>query len=300
MVEWSTDNRHVLVRHTYGDANEYIVIDRTAEQNTYNLNKLIGQNPTRVALHDKKFDKLYIYSAETKLLQTVDAKTKIVTPVLEGVTSFKPYGDKTLLYTTVDPAQPDKTLLRLLDDNKSYTLRTFDTDGDILLEMAQFDGDQYVTAASVKTGRLYIYKNPLPKLKKNSKTPLTPFVLIRFAHPAKLSFSANTRFIAMQSGTRFAVYDFEENRRYSFTVPGELAPDQFATWMDGHRLLLNQDGKVQVVEFDGANQQNLGSILPGFLPFFDRDYERLYTLAPVKDQPSVTLTRTSLKLKLKP
>lgn len=300
VVEWSTDNRHVLVKHSYGEQFEFLMIDRTSQQDSYSVNKLIGQNPSLVTLHNKKFDKLYIYDVNTKVLQAVDAKTKTVTPLLTGVQAFKPYGDKVMLYTAIDAAQPGKVLLRMLDDEKSYTLRIFETEGDILLEMAQFDGDQYVTAASVKEGRLYIYKNPLDRLKAGNKAALTPFVLVRFANPAKLSFSANTRFIAMQSGTNFAVYDFEENRRYNFGVAGELAADQFATWMDGHRLLINQAGKVQVVEFDGANQQELGTIIPATLPFFDRDYERLFTLSPVVNEQSVNLLRTSLKLKLKP
>lgn len=300
LVEWSTDNRHILVKHTYGDAYEFVVIDRAEEQVSYNVNKASGINPAKAVLRDKKYDKLYVYTADAKQLQSFELKDKALTPLLSNVLNFKPYADKTILYTTEDPVQPGKVLLRILDNGKSYGLRTFSDAGDVLLELANYDGDQYVAAASTKEGRLYVYKDPLAKLTQNSKTQLTPFVLIRFAGPAKLTFSSNTRFISMQAGTKFAVYDLEENRRYNFTLPGELPPETFASWMDGHRLVVNQANKVQTVEFDGANQQELGAIIPGTLPFFDRDYERLYTLSPVVDQSAVTLTRTSLKLKLKP
>ena len=283
MVEWSTDNRHVLVKHTFGDAFEYAVIDRSStENNSYNVTKVTGLSPTLVALHDKKYDRLFIYDATAKTLQTVNVEDKTVAPLLGGVLAFKPYGSKTVLYASEDDVHPGKTLLRILDDGKNYTMRTFDTPSSLLLDLAEFDGSMYVTAASTTEGRLYIYKDPLARLKSDSKTALTPFVLIRFKDPTKISFSANTRFVAMQSGTRFAVYDFEEARRYNFTLPGELPADQFASWMDGHRLVLNQANTVQVFEFDGANQTKLGSLVANSLPFFDRDYIRCRRMQPVR------------------
>ncbi len=189
----------------------------------------------------------------------------------------------------------------MFNDEKSYDLRTFEAKGSVLLDLAQFDGAMYVAATSSVEGRLYIYKDPLPKLRNPTTEKLNPFVLIRFANPAKLSFSTNARFVAVQSGTSFATYDFEDSRRFSFTLVGEVAPDQFATWMDGHRLTLNQSGSLQVMDFDGNNQRKLGDVTPGTLPFFDRDYKRVFTLSPVASDPvKTTLTRTSLRYKQQP
>lgn len=301
LVEWSTDNRHILVKHIFGDAFEFVVIDRSDVASSYNLNKLIGQNPTLVTLRDKRFDKLHIYTAETKKLQFVDAKTKAVVPVLDNVVNYKSYQDNIVLFTAEDPALPGKHILRILEDGKSYDLRTFEATGTVLLDLAKFDGSMYVAAASSTEGKLYIYKDPLTRLKRPTKEVLSPFVLIRFANPTKLSFSTNTRFVALQSGTSFTTYDFEDSRRFSFKIAGELTPDQFATWMDGHRLVVDQAGSLKLVEFDGNNQRTLSTMVPGTLPFFDRDYERLYTLSPVANEPAkAAIIRTSLKYKLQP
>lgn len=300
LVEWSTDNRHVLVKHTYGAAFEFIVIDRQVVASSVNINNLLAIQPTTVTLRDKRFDKLYIHTESTKELQTADTKTKLISPAVSNVTSFKPYADKTVLFSTEDSAIPGKATVKMLDDGKIYTIKSF-TAGNVHLDLASFDGTMYVVAAPVNEGRMYIFKDPLARLKKSPKVDISPFSLMKIANPTKLSFSTNTRFVGIQSGPTFAVYDFEDNRRFNFTAPGTVAADQFATWMDGHRLMLNQDSSVVVVEFDGSNRRVLSSILPGMLPYFDRDYERLFTLAPLKADPAKSeMLRTSLKVNLKP
>lgn len=300
LAEWSTDNRHVMLKHVYGDATEFIMVDRTDPALSANLNKVVGQAPTMVTLRDRKYDKLHIYNATTKELRFFDLKTAQSTLVLSGVISYKSYRDTIVLYSATDPLDATKTQVRLKDGDKNYLLRSF-TASDVLMEMAAYGDATYVVLSSPTEGKTYIYKDPINRFKQDAAAQITPFVLMRFASPAKLLFSNNTRFISLQLGTKFSVYDLEENRRYTFTVPGELAADQFASWMDGHRLLLNQASSVQVIEFDGQNQRNLGSIVPGSLPYFDRDYERLFTLSPDSvDAGKTVLRRTSLKLKLKP
>lgn len=119
------------------------------------------------------------------------------------------------------------------------------------------------------------------------------------SQPTQVTFSANTRFIMTQSGRKFAVYDAEADRRYYHESALKLTQDSKAIWMDGHRLLLNHDDKVVVFDYDGINQQSLVPIVAGTIPFFDRSYTRLYTIAPVANEPAkASLTRTDLKLNL--
>jgi hypothetical protein len=46
---------------------------------------------------------------------------------------------------------------------------------------------------------------------------------------------------------------------------------------------------LKVFEFDGNYQQDLMALSGGHLPFFDRDYDRLFTLSPsttVQNKPA--------------
>ncbi len=299
LVEWSTDNRHLLIRHSFDDKFEYIVIDRAKPEESINVNKTLKVDPTLVTLRDKKFDKLYLYDEKTKLLQTADTKSKKITDIIKSVSEYKSYQDDTVIYTVNDPKSPETTQVRVWKDNKNYLLRTIKS-SPVLIDMAKFDTATYIAIAPVKENRMLIFKDPIGKLGKSSEE-LAPLTLMKINKPEKISFSNNTRFLAAESGTTFAVYDFEDSRRFNFEVPGKIDESgQLATWMDGHRLLLNQDSKILVFEFDGANYRDLGSVVSGTIPAFDRDYERLFSFAPIKDSKGVYLVRTSLKLNLKP
>lgn len=300
LVEWSSDNRHVLLKHSYGEAYEFIIVDREVPANSLNLNKHLNVSPTAITLRDKKFDRLYVYDSKTQILQTADSKTKAVETYLKGVINYKSHGSDKMLYVTVDPKFTNKTVVKLRDKDKDYILRRGALDETYLLDMAKFDTRWYVTVGTVKAGRIYIYRDPMVQKTTNSNALPSSITTLNMTQPSQVLFSANTRFIMTQSGSKFAVYDAEEGRRYYYTSDLALPAELKATWMDGHRLVINHDNKVTVFDYDGINKQSLVPILPGTLPYFDRDYTRLFTIAPsVDDVTKTALTRTDLKLDLK-
>lgn len=299
LVEWSSDNRHVLLKHSFGDAFEFIMLDREVPANSLNINKHLSITPTTVTLRDKKFDKLYIYDSKTQILQTADTKTKEIKEYLKGVLSYKSHGEDKMLFVSLDPENPTKSIVKLRDGDKNYTLRRGLSNETYLLDMARFDNHWYVVVGAVSGARVYIYKDPASQQETTSKSLPSLFTTLVMTQPTQVAFSANTRFIMTQSGSKFAVYDAETNRRSYYTSDLKLPIESKATWMDGHRLLINNDNKVTVFDYDGINKQTLVPIAPGTLPFFDRDYTRLFTLAPsVSDPAKSALTRTDMKLKL--
>jgi hypothetical protein len=99
-------------------------------------------------------------------------------------------------------------------------------------------------------------------------------------NPQYISFSDNARFIGIQSGRQFVVYDGEQNTVFKYTSSLPIAPTQAAEWMDGHRLSVVTGGKEQVFEFDDTNQQTLTASLAGYSAYFDKDYKYVFTLIP--------------------
>jgi hypothetical protein len=297
LVEWSTDNRHALLKHTVGAAVEYIMLDRTDPAKSTNLNKLLGTNPTLITLRDKKFDKLYLYDAVTQVLSTADTVNKEIKEFATKVITYKSHGSDTVVYTTLNPKDPNKQQVVLKDDSKTFILRDAKSTESFLLEIARYDGHWYIAATAVNEGKVFIYRDPASQSSGNKKLPSLSTTL-RLKQPTQVSFSANTRFIMTQSANKFAVYDAETGRRHYYTLDDLALPiDSKATWMDGHRLLINFNNKVIVFDYDGINKQSLVPIAANTKPFFDREYTRLYTVAPSVSAPAKTaLTRANLKL----
>lgn len=294
-IEWSTDNTHLLLKHSFSTGSEYIMLDRANPANSLNINKIFVNQPfTSATLRDKKADQLYLlnsadgglYRADMGNLQTILIQTK--------VHSYKSYQDNVILYVAIPAEGSVQANIRLSRDDQDYLLRAVPRADSYMLDMAKFEGKFYLVCGSPTEGSVYVYKDPLvPLSDKPSKTPL-PFRVLKVPGAQYVSFSTIARFIAVQGSNRFAVYDFEVNRQFRYDLDLPLNENQKANWMDGHRLSLISDGTVNVFDFDGKNLQKLSASTPGFKPFFDRDYTAMFTIVNNGDKSSVT--RTELKV----
>jgi hypothetical protein len=296
VVEWSTDNRHILLKHTFGAKTEFIVVDREDVAASFNITGTFGVEPTKVTLHDKKVDQLYLYDQATKLLSLASVKAKTMTTVLDDVVAYKAYKADIILYVTPNSQEPTKVTAKLKVGSKTYIINNFPASDSYLLEMADFDGHQYVVVNPIQKGRVYVYRDVSKG--KASTSPLYASMVIDQSN--QLLFSANTRFIMAQGGNRFAVYDLDTKRTYTYKTDFAVPETTKASWMDGHRILVNADNKLHVFDFDGINQHVLVDLVPGTDGYFDRDFERLFDLQPSTTTPGQTvLTYSLLKISLK-
>jgi hypothetical protein len=229
-------------------------------------------------------------------LQLADLKSKSVAPILNSVISYKSYSSEEILYVTAEGAPAGKVLVRIRAADKIYTLRELPAgDTNYMIDIAKFDGAWFMVTGASAEKKAYVYKNPFEILNKTSgnRIPIPESVLKTDAVGQYVSFSSNSRFISLQSGSQFAVYDSEMERLYRYDTKLKLASGEKARWMDGHRLTLTSEGKLVVFEYDGINTQKLVDMSGSHLPYFDRDYDRFFTISPspvVPNKPSMTMT----------
>lgn len=288
-TEWSDDNKHLLLLQTLpSGATTYVMFNREKPDESQNITKALSLTADQqLTLRDKKFDKYYVFSPTKGELRNATIKTNTVSePFLTGVVSFKSHGDDIVYYVTyVGAKDTEANLVVLVDQKNKFNLKPIprETSGKYLLNLAKFDGDWFYVAGSNSNPLVRIYKNPLARVKANSTTQALPQVSLRIDNPQFVSFSDNTRFIAAQSGKQFVVFDAEDARVYRYEMQLNIAKEQQAVWMDGHRLVANSDGRIFVFDFDGANAQNLVSSIPALNAYFDRDYEFLYSFVQQAD-----------------
>jgi hypothetical protein len=282
-VEWSDDNRHLLLSQTLpSGAINYIQFDRENVDQSINLTIALKLTADQVvSLLDKKFDKFYLFSESRGELRTATTKNNEVSnPVLTGVVAFKPHGDNLIYYVTYEGAKPNEANLEVLSDLKNKTsLKPIarDASNKYLLEVTKFNGTWIYAVGAPSKEFVYLYRNPLSRASANTATQAPPQVSLRISNPQYISFSDNARFLAIQSGKQFVVYDSEDTRIFRYEVQLNIGLAQQAKWMDGHRITVNSDGRVYVFDFDGSNTQNLVASQPGFEPYFDRDFNYMYT-----------------------
>lgn len=296
-VEWSTNNRHILVRHSSGINQEFLMIDTEAPDQSTNLNKLfkLDQN-VQVVLRDKSPSKLYFYNLSSKLLQSADASSLAVTNVAENVLAFKGHGEDLLIFAvaTTDPAVTTKVIVR--DQGKNYTLRESSAAGKWFLDVARFENSWYFAVGNSVEPKQYVYKDPVNILRKATLLKPVPSAVLKVDRLGEISFSHNARFVLARGGQNFAVFDAEVNRQYKYEIKEPFSASPVA-WMDGHRLATVSGSQVMVFDFDGINQQKLASSLDSYSPYFSQDYDFLYTIGNSVTVPGkISLYRHDLKL----
>lgn len=294
VVEWSTNNRHVLFERKYDGGTEFILFDRERPAESVNINKTFGINPVVISLRNKHYDKYYYLEAVPGVLRSANLGNRTISaPLLEEVIDYKSYGDDIIIYATQKDVEPGKTDFRILEGDKSYTLKTVAESDRYVMDVSKYDNQWYYVAGSAAEGNVFVYENPLPALKGSTKTPLIVMAIMRIKNPRFVSFSANTQFIGVQSGNEILTIDLYENHQYRLTLERNILLEQQVKWMDGHRYVYTVDDQSYIVDFDGSNEQTLvtSRLRPG--PFFDRDYDNVLTFEESKadgNKKALTLT----------
>jgi hypothetical protein len=293
-VEWSTDNDHLLLQHTYAGGSEFIVFSRAHPDQSFNVNKMFNASPSQVSLFNKKAAQLYLYNQTDGNLFLGDTGNKLLGPaILNHVLAFKPYGSNLITYVTANGEPAGTVAARIWNNGKTYKLDEFSAGSKYLIDAAQYQGDFYYVAGSDTTSRINIYKNPMDSLSDPASAKALPMLALTISAAQKLGFSDNARFIGVESGQQFAVFDIETGDAYQYQIDEALADNM--SWMDGHRFIGNSDGKVLVMDYDGTNKQILTDTSETFGALFSRDYKHMLAIAPGAAGGSVTLQDVDMR-----
>lgn len=304
-IEWSDNNKNLLFLHYYTQAGvekrEYVVIDVTNIEASRNITRLVAPDTTEtLSLFNKQADEFYGYNASTKVLRSFTLANAESRTTLNDVLAYKTYSDDTVLYATTKPPTGEQSAasvnIVLQQGARSTVLRNYENiNQTYLLDMAQYDGDWYVVVAATLDKGAYIYKNPQSQVLRAASLP-SAWRFLKVSQPQHVSFSANAQLILAQNGQNVGVYDAEDVVTRLFTLEKPIdAPQPYASWMDGHRLMYVSAGKMIIVDYDNTNVQELVTAISAYRPMFSPDYQVLYT---VSSSPAVKAFLQSTALRI--
>lgn len=282
-VEWSNDNRHLVFERSFDDRTEFIVLDRERPAESKNINTTFGIEPTSVSLKNKRHDQFYYLEQVPGVLRFADmGNNTISAPLAINVSDYASYGDDIIVYATELANAAKQAEVRILENGKNYILRSINAAPRYLLDVARYDGQWFYAAGGSNDRTVAVYQNPLDVLRRETGRSPVLKALIRLDNPQFVSFSANTQFISVQSGNKFTTLDLEHSNQYRVELEHNIPADYKMRWMDGHRLIFSASEQSHIVDFDGSNENTLvtSRLNPG--PFFDRDYNNVFTFEESK------------------
>ncbi len=217
--------------------------------------------------------------------------------LLSNIVSFKSYGDNLILYVSTPSAEGISQVGVLSDQKDHYKLQAISADpsGHYLLDLTQYSGTWYYVVSSTAQNKVFIYNNPLSNISPNNTQPITPQLALQIANPTFSSFSTSARYISIQSGSNFVVFDAELDHVYRYSVSLTIPSSLEAKWMDPSHLSVVTGGIEHVFEFDGSNLVNLTKSNPSYRAYFNPANSYIYTII---DQPNAKFSIQEGKLVL--
>lgn len=271
LVEWDFSGRYLLVRHTIGDKVEYLRVDRTKPEDTKNITTLL--NTTLSQIHFSGESGNVFYGLQDTSLRKLDiAEGTLSKPIAEGVKSFTLYKTNTLVYVL---DKGDKRSVGVSIDGESSEVRSYDITEPVLSDVTSYFSHNYVAIA--RGTRVDVVKDPIGSTDAARKTVATFQVPVGARW---LQFSNNGRFLVAGSGTQFVTYDLETREEFSVNLPGNTVdPATPLQWLDDYYLVSTVDKNLRLSEFDGANQNVITDVEPGFIVTLSDDGETLLSIA---------------------
>ena len=281
VIGWADDNNHLMILQTLPSGKkEYLVIDVNTPNSSVNLtNNLSIPQTSSVMFFNQKSNQYLLFDKTAGTIKLADSSTIQSNPLLSNVVAFKSFADNLILYVSYTANNPMATVSVLSNKKDRYTLEPIlkDPNDHYLLDMAQYAGRWYYVVSSTAQNKVIVYRDPLNNATAGSTTPIAPRLALLLDNPQFASFSTSARFLGMQSGNKFIVFDAELDHVNRFSVDLPIDANVQAKWMDPSHYSVVADGYERVFEFDGANLTKLTPSNDSQKAYFSPDNSYLYT-----------------------
>ena len=263
IIEWSSDSRYILVRHTIDESEEFLLIDRRNPNQVINLNRNLNQYNTEIVLRNIKFSAnsgngLWALLGYDNCLVRIMPNNNFISDEIDcGVKDFTVSSDNKIALISVEStnldygseseAEEKLQFVKIYDGRNITIIRERTKSATLKIDIARFKQQDFLVIGEGEV--VTIYQGPIQNLTNN------PIYLSSPGGIDWLNISPGGRFIVAGRGGRIVSYDLEVHSNYSF----EVSDNASLRWLDNYRLITNNNDQIQIVEFDGANRENIVS-----------------------------------------
>lgn len=267
VVEWNSDSRYILIKHSYGDNSEYLIYDRV-DKLTRNINKDFG-----IALESPHFvgagGDLIVGLTGSDLRKIDYGNKSISAPIASGVISYSIYNNQLAFISELEKNNKKEWSVSIYD-GKVTEIKRYNS-GSIKAAFTKTNDTDYLIIAHNQT--VAVIPDPLHLVKQSeSRVDQNTAYLSSPSTIEWLMTSDNGRFVMFGNNNKITSYDIEEGETFSFETSLNGQPK----WLDNYHLFDQDHNSISFVEFDGQNRQ---TIVSGHLPaFLSNNGKYLYSL----------------------
>ena len=280
MESWDKGGRYLLVKHTYADKSEYLMIDTQDVATSANVSRLLG-----VSLADVKFagnSGNILYGLTDGTVRKLDLLNATISRALiSNVTSFSLFETNVITYVGTNPDDATQQVAGVYreGDDAPYVLRTVKSlTTPVSINATRYYNDDFVAIA--EGTKVTILKGSYPTSGNADISSLKSYAEFSTAtNVDSLTFSGEGNFLVAQSGLAFVGYEIEYMRFTNAMVTTSETQAHVLNWLDDAYLYGVYDGHLSIREFDGTNVHVIMPMEPGFDATLSQNGRFLYGIA---------------------
>jgi hypothetical protein len=249
IIEWDKGSRYVLLKHTVGEATEFLRLDRKNPNDTKNLTR--DFNLDIVEPHFSGTSGNVFFALTGSDLRRFDyGSSSVSAPLVSRVQNYRTFKNGRLAYVALETKEEKITqTVGIYDDGQIQVIKTFAEEAPTRAELTEYNNNDYLAVARGET--VAIYLNPLDTSSKQ-----LPIILNSPGGVNVFGFSPKGRFVMAAYENQIVSYDVETDEDYSFEFSENVGA---LNWIDNYHIVDTSGGSIAMVEFDGANRQRIVS-----------------------------------------
>jgi hypothetical protein len=280
MESWDKDGRYVVVKHTFNDKSEYIIVDTQDVSTSVNVSTLLT-----ISLSELKFSGTsgnVLYGLTDGVIRKLDLSNATISRALvSNVKDFNLFDNTIVSYVGTDANNPAHQVAGIYreGDESPHVLRSVN-DLTTLLSIAfvQYHSDDYI--AVTEGLKVSVLKGRYPSSTDVTNASLNAYAGFKVsANIDHASFSVDGDRLVVQSGLNFTSYEIEYMRQTDATVTTSETTPHALRWLDNAYLWAVYDGHLSIREFDGTNTHVIMTMEPGFDATLSQNNKYLYGIA---------------------
>ena len=285
MTDWDDGGRYLLVRHYFGEANEWLVLDTQDPAASKNLTNHFDLIMSTVKFADTSGNKFYILNNSD--VRKLDLSSSTIShPIVTDVESFIMYAKNYLAYVgqSGDGEKARRVVGVYRDGDKTaHIVKSFGIDQrDIKVAVTKYFNEDYLAITNDRV--LTLMKGNFPTDATGSSALKNVMTLSLDWLPTEISFGDSGQYLMMRSGNNeFTSYDLEYQDVAKFDLGGVSGSTVNTNWLDDTHLWAVVNGQLSIREFDGQNANEIIGGVANFDAVFTTNNKYIYTIAGKSD-----------------
>lgn len=259
MVRWNVDSRYVLVKHSFKETHEWLLLDTQDVTKTVNITRLLSVDFSDLQFASKNGTTLYGLSADG-IVRKIDLPAATISrALLNKVKSFSVYDSSIISYigfSNTEPAVQVAGIYRDGDDAGRVLKNAPDATTPLFIASTRYFGDDYVAIGFDKN--VTIFKGSIPSANAQDASSLKQFAAFSTQNVlTALSFSPKGDYALAQAGSLYSSYELEHKRITSGALATSSPTAPTLEWLDGAHLVTRDAGSLAMRDFDGTNTHTI-------------------------------------------